>query len=127
MQRNNFEHYSFEDLEVWKIGMEIIHGVYNITKKFPKEELYSLSDQLKRASVSVVLNIAEGSGQSTAVSFCHYINMSKSSALECIAALRIALQEGFINKNDSLSSDSLLQAEYFKLIAFEKYLKSKKR
>ncbi|MFZ5559249.1 MAG: four helix bundle protein [Patescibacteria group bacterium] len=76
--KSNFKNYRFEDLEVWKIGMKIVHEVYQITKRFPKEELFSLVDQLKRAANSIVLNIAEGTGQPTSKGFSVYLNRSKS-------------------------------------------------
>lgn len=116
----DFKRYRFEDLEVWKIGMEIIHEVYRITRKFPQEELFALSNQLKRASVSIVLNIAEGSGQSTSKSFSLYLNYSKSSVLECVACIKIALQEKFILQSELNKINELLQKEYFKLIALAK-------
>ncbi len=48
-----FQKYRFEDLEVWKLGMRIIHEIYRITKRFPPEEQFALSDQLKRAGTSI--------------------------------------------------------------------------
>ncbi len=51
---------NFRDLDVWKLGMEIVVDVYNFTMKFPKEELYGLVSQMRRASVSIPSNIAEG-------------------------------------------------------------------
>lgn len=121
----NFECYRFEELDVWKIGMNIVHEIYNITKDFPRDELYGLRDQLKRASTSVVLNIAEGSGQPTSKGFCVYIHRAKSSVLECVAALKIALQEKFIKENDVDEVFKILKEEYFKLIALEKSIKTK--
>ena len=123
METSNFKNYRFEDLEVWKIGMKIVHEVYQITKKFPKEELFSLVDQLKRAASSIVLNIAEGTGQSTSKSFSLYLNRAKSSVLECVACLKIALQENFITEKDIELLNQLLQEEYFKLIALEKSIR----
>ena len=123
MENSNFKNYRFEDLEVWKIGMKIVHEVYQITKKFPKEELFSLTDQLKRAASSIVLNIAEGSGQPTPKGFSVYLNRSKSSVLECVACLKIALQENFITEKDIALLNQLLQEEYFKLIALEKSIR----
>jgi len=115
-----FEKYRFEDLEVWKLGMKIVHEIYKITKKFPKEKLFALVNQLKRAGVSIVLNIVEGSGQPASKGFAVYLHRAKSSVLECVACLKIAIQEKFIAEKDVELLNQLLQKEYFKIIALEK-------
>ena len=119
---SNFKQYRFEDLEVWKIGMKIVGEVYRIVKLFPKEELFGLTDQLKRAATSIVLNVAEGSGQPTKKGFSVYIHRSKSSVLECIACVKIALQQNFIAKSEVVILEKFFQEEYFKLIALNKSL-----
>ena len=112
--------YRFEALDVWKLGMEIVREVYRITKKFPKDEKFGLTDQLKRAATSITLNLAEGSGQPTKKGFIVYIQRSKSSALECVACTKIALQEKFISLQDVSLLETLLEKEYFKLVALSK-------
>ena len=112
--------YRFEDLDVWRLGMEIVREVYRITKKFPKDEIFALSDQLKRAATSITLNLAEGSGQPTKKSFVVYIQRSKSSTLECVACIKIALQERFVSSQDVASLETLPEKEYFKLVALAK-------
>ncbi|NQE06469.1 hypothetical protein C5S32_11420 [ANME-1 cluster archaeon GoMg1] len=54
---------SYQDLEVWKKAMELVTDIYKVTQTFPKEELYGMTNQLRRASVSVPANIAEGWGR----------------------------------------------------------------
>jgi four helix bundle protein len=120
MNQFGFEKYRFEDLEVWKLGMKIIHEIYKIVKQFPKEELFALADQIKRAAVSIVLNIVEGSGQPTSKGFAIYLHRSKSSVLECVACIKIAIQENFITEKNVETLNQLLQEEYFKIIALEK-------
>ncbi len=120
MDNFKFKNYRFEDLEVWKLGMKIIHEIYRIVKKFPREETFALADQVKRASTSIVLNIAEGSGQSTPKSFSLYLNRSKSSVLEVVSCLKIAVQEIFVTEKEIELVSNMLQEEYFKLIALEK-------
>lgn len=118
-----FKNYRFEDLDVWKTGMKIVAGMYVITKRFPRDEQFTLTDQLKRASASIVLNIAEGSGQSTSKGFALYVNRSKSSVLECIACLKIAVQQNFVTEMELVALGALLKEEYFKLAALEKSLR----
>lgn len=65
--------HSYQDLDVWKRSIDLTVAVYGITKKLPKSEMYALSDQLKRAAVSVPSNIAEGQkryGQKDKINFC---------------------------------------------------------
>lgn len=118
-----FQNYRFENLEVWQIGMKIVHECYLLTKKFPKNEIFALSDQLQRASTSVCLNIAEGSGQPTNKGFAVYIQRAKSSVLECVACIKIAIQEKFINEDETKTLLPLFKEEYFKLIALNKSIK----
>lgn len=122
---DNFKNYRFEDLEVWRLGMKIVHEVYKIVKKFPKEEIFALTDQIKRAGTSIVLNIAEGSGQSTSKSFSLYLNRSKASVLEVVSCLKMALQESFINEKDVELLEACLKEEYFKIIALCKSISSR--
>jgi len=81
----SFENYRFKELEVWKIGMKIITEAYRLAIKFPRAEIFSLADQSKKATTSIVLNIAEGTGQPTREGFVLYLQRSKSSVLECVA------------------------------------------
>ncbi len=104
--------------------MQIVREIYRLTRTFPKTETYALADQLRRAATSIVLNIAEGSGQPTKKGFALYIQRSKSSALECVACIKIAVQEGFLKEGDVIELEKLLKEEYFKLIALAKSMSS---
>ena len=92
--------FKFENLEVWKKGMDLIAFVDLVSKKFPKEELYVLTSQLKRASDSIVLNIGEGSqGQSNA-EFGKFIGYSIRSCVEVVCCIFIAKARGIIELDD---------------------------
>ena len=118
--------YRFRDLEVWQLGMKIVHEAYALIKKFPSDERFGLADQFRRAAVSIVLNIVEGSGQPTNKGFIVYIFRSRASLLECVACLDIALQEKFVTEKDAATLSVLLQEEYFKLTALAKSIEAKK-
>jgi four helix bundle protein len=118
--QKQFVRYRFEDLDVWQIGMQIVRETYRVTRLFPKNETFALTDQLKRAATSIVLNIAEGSGQPTKKGFAVYIHRSKSSALECVACVKVALQEEFVSASDTSALEKFLEQEYFKLVALGK-------
>ena len=115
--------YRFEDLEVWKIALEIIYETYRLVKKFPTEEKFALGDQMRRAATSIALNIAEGSGCASKKSFVLYLNRAKGSTLECVAIIKIALQELFLMESDAHNMQVLLEKEFFKVSALEKKMK----
>jgi four helix bundle protein len=81
---------SYKDLEVWKNGMEIVDIIYDITGKFPKSELYSLTDQMRRAAVSIPSNIAEGHIPFYTVEFKRYCRTALGSSAELDTQLIIA-------------------------------------
>lgn len=119
--------YKFENLEVWKIGMDLVRKSYKIIKTFPINERFALSDQLIRATTSIPLNIAEGSGKSTQKEFIKYIRNSISSLLELVTCLKIAYQENYIDNETKESFEKQTQKLYFKLVALEKSLGPNKR
>ena len=73
---------SCKDLLIWKKGIQIVTLVYQLVKSFPKDELFGLTNQLKRASVSVPSNIAEGYGRNSNKSFSHFLAIARGSLFE---------------------------------------------
>jgi four helix bundle protein len=74
---------NYKDLRVWGKAHLFTLKVYEITRDFPKEELYALTSQLKRSSSSIPANIAEGCGKNSKQEFAHYLNIALGSANEC--------------------------------------------
>jgi len=72
----------YRDLEVWKRGMAIAKLVYQLTKSFPREEQFGLTSQMRRASVSIPSNLAEGWGRSTSKEFRQFIRIAQGSLKE---------------------------------------------
>lgn len=93
--------FKFENLQVWQKALDLSEEINLLTKtSFPKEEIYILTSQVKRAADSVVLNIAEGStGQTNAV-FANFLSYSLRSAIEVVSCLFIARKRGYINQKD---------------------------
>ena len=114
--------YNFEKLEVWKLSLRIIKEVKKITKKLPLEKKYILTDQIRRAVLSIALNIAEGFGRQSKKDFRRFISNAIGSALEVIACLKIARDLNYVNDKEVESLDELLKELYFKLLKFSKYL-----
>ena len=88
------------DLDVWKLSIELTKDIYNVAKFFPKEELFGLTSQLKRAVVSIPSNIAEGASRQTNKEFIQFLYISLGSASEVETQLIIARELGFINEEN---------------------------
>ena len=115
---------SYKELLIWQKGIGIVLKVYKLTQSFPKDEIYALSSQLKRASVSIPSNIAEGFGRQTDKSFNHFLNISRGSLNEIETQLIIAKELGFI-QDENLYNDLLfiIEEESKMINAFTKNLK----
>nr|WP_298654918.1 four helix bundle protein [uncultured Flavobacterium sp.] len=115
---------SYKDLLIWKKGIVLVVKVYQLTKAFPSEELYALTSQIKRASVSIPSNIAEGYGRNTDKSFSHFIDISRGSLCELETQLIIAKELGFVVDFELYNEILELIIEESKMInAFSKSLK----
>lgn len=73
---------NYKDLKVWEKAHQFTLKTYEVTKSFPKEELYSLTNQLRRSASSIPANIAEGSGKNSQLEFAHFLNIALGSANE---------------------------------------------
>ena len=91
---------TFEDLIIWQKSIVLTKQIYTITRKFPKEEIYGLSNQLRRASVSVASNIAEGYGRITRNDYKRFLSFSFGSTFEIQTQLIICIEIGIINNED---------------------------
>lgn len=87
-------------LELWKEAIELVVLVYEITKKFPKEEEYGLKSQLRRAAVSVPSNISEGLTRSTIKDKIHFLNISDGSLSEIDTQLEISFRLTYLSLED---------------------------
>jgi len=81
---------SFKELIVWQRSMELVKEIYSITFKYPKSETYGLTDQMRRAVVSIPSNIAEGKKRKTKKDFLQFLHISNGSAAELETQLLIS-------------------------------------
>lgn len=79
-------------MEIWKRSMEFIAQIYLVTEKFPQEEKFGLISQVRRASLSIALNIAEGSGAGSDKDFARYLTIAISSTYEVVCGLEISVR-----------------------------------
>jgi len=117
--------YGFYRLEVWELGMKLVSEIYNITKKFPTEEKFSLVSQIRRASISVPLNNAECSIKRTKKDFASFVRIAPGSLMEVMTCLEISLGQKYINKIEYEKFQKTIQELYFKLISLDKFLMDK--
>ena len=113
--------FKFEELKVYQKSMDFVDEVYKTTTNFPQDELYGLTSQFRRASTSIALNIAEGSG-STDKDFNKYLRTSYNSLKECVVCCSVAYRQKFIDEETYLNLRTEL-VEISKMIAgLRKYL-----
>jgi len=91
---------SYRDLIVWQKAMDMAFGVFELAKRFPKEELYALRSQVTRAASSVPANIAEGNGRGTAKDYANFLSIAKGSLSETETLLLLAMRLKYIEKAD---------------------------
>ena len=92
---------SFKDLRVWQEAMGLAVAIYKGTESFPKQEVYGLTNQMRRAAVSVASNIAEGKGHRSDKEFCNFLFHARGSALELQTQLMIARELGYLSEQDA--------------------------
>ena len=92
----------FKKLIVWQKAMEFVRMVYLLSKDFPADERYALTDQLRRAAVSIPSNIAEGSGRASSKDYAHFLAIARGSLYETLTQIQIAQDLGYIDKNGAL-------------------------
>ena len=91
---------TYRDLLVWQRAMDMVAAVYKCSRKFPKEELYGLTSQIRRAAVSVPSNIAEGQGRGVGAEFRHHLRISQGSLQEMETQMLLAQRLGYLDADD---------------------------
>ena len=94
---------SYKNLTVWRKLVDLVTHIYALTKLFPKEELYGLSSQMRRAAVSIPSNIAEGRSKRSTKEYVRFVNIASGSAAELETQLIIADNLGFADKEKIIS------------------------
>lgn len=92
--------YSFERLEVWQDSKELLKEIYSLCSNYPKDEKYALVSQMKRAALSVVSNIAEGSSRKSNKDQAHFYQIAYSSTIELLAQLIVSNEMNIIDEDE---------------------------
>lgn len=98
--------FNFEELDVYNKAIDFVSNIYTLTKNFPKDEMFGLTSQLRRAAVSIPSNISEGSAR-TKKDFSRFIDIARGSVLECVTLLQISVKQRHVDerKYDELRSN----------------------
>ena len=92
--------FRFEKLDVWQKAVDFADRVYVVTRDFPAEERFGLTSQMRRASVSISSNLAEGSGRSSNKDFSHFVEIAYGSLMEVVSQTQVAFRQSFLNDDD---------------------------
>ena len=114
--------FSYEKLDVSNLSKQIIKEVYQLTETFPKEEIYGLTSQIRRASISILLNIAEGSGKKMKKEFNRFVRIAIGSLVELDCAMKLSIELKYCKIGDYNRIEPKIKELYFKLIGLSKYL-----
>ena len=90
--------FNFEKLDVWQRSVEFADLVYSLTKSFPDSERFGLTNQMRRAAVSISSNIAEGSARMSRADFARFVEIATGSLFEVVSQSAIGLRQGFITE-----------------------------
>lgn len=88
--------FRFEKLDVWQKAVAFADTVYSVTSGFPADERFGLTNQMRRASVSVSSNVAEGSGRSSNADFARFVEIAYASVMEVVSQSHIARRQNFL-------------------------------
>ena len=97
---------TYENLDAWIKAVELTVSIYEITRDFPKEEIYGLTSQIRRAVISISSNLAEGAGRPSKKDFARFVDIGMGSLNETESLLIVAHKLGFINDEAYLSAIS---------------------
>jgi four helix bundle protein len=114
--------YSFEKLEIWDLALDLLKTIYHLARKLPKDESFGLAGQMKRAVISIALNIAEGRAADSDAEFRRYLGISLKSLVEVIGCIKICLFLNFIKEKEAKDILLLCDKIEAKIRSFRKTL-----
>lgn len=100
----------YKNLIVWQTSMDLIVEIYRLVKFLPKSELYVLSDQMRRAVISIASNIAEGQGRDSTREYVRFLNISRGSCLELETQLCACVRIGYFNEDEAKKAFDFLES-----------------
>lgn len=101
--------FGYRQLEVWQKAMDVVDSIYQLTREFPESEKYGLTNQMRRCSVSVPSNIAEGYGRSHRKEYLRHLTISRGSLMELETQLIVSVRQSFCDREDATTCWSMMQ------------------
>ena len=98
----------FRDLKVWQKAMDLAEEVYTLVRNLPREETYSLSDQIRRAAISIPSNISEGQGRITSKEFIRFLSMARGSLWELSTQIELCERFHYLDKSQTKNVNMLI-------------------
>src|SRR5271154_6205002 len=99
---------SYRDLEVWRLGLDLVEIIYRSTAEFPKSEIFGLAAQMRRAAVSIPSNIAEGQARTSSKEFLHFLSYALGSLAELETQIELAGRFRYLEAEEVLAHTALL-------------------
>ena len=100
---------SYRELIVWQKSMDVVELIYRATKKFPREEIYGLTSQIRRMAVSIPSNIAEGQARKSTAEFKNFLSIAQGSKAEVETQLMIAVRLEYVTQDEATPILNLLE------------------
>ncbi|MGY4706913.1 four helix bundle protein [Candidatus Bipolaricaulota sp. J31] len=115
-----------KNLEIWQAGMAIVREVYRVTRTWPKEEIYGLTSQVRRAAISIPANLAEGLGRGTPGEISRFAQTALGSAYELDTLLQIGAELGYLSRADADTLRGFLSQLIKRISAFVRYQEARR-
>ena len=115
--------HNFKELKVWQLSREFVKDIYLLTKKFPDDERFGLTQQIRKAAVSIPSNIAEGAGRGTNKDFSHFLDIANGSAFEAETQLILSLDLEYISPTEFNPLNDKIQKIEKMIFNFDQSLK----
>ena len=115
--------FRFQKLEVWQEARTANRAIYKLARKFPKDEMFAMTSQIRRAAISISSNIAEGSGRNSDKDFAHFLEQAYGSFMETASLFYLALDEGYVSEADLDSLFNSLESLSRRIVSLNRSLK----
>lgn len=92
--------HNYQDLKLWQKALSLVKEIYQMTSKFPREEMFGMTSQVKRSAISIPSNIAEGAGRNGDKEFTHFLSISQGSSFELETQMILSNDLGFISHSE---------------------------